>query len=431
VPTLPRQNWILGSLRPLLKDPLLFLDHARETAGPNFCFRLLTKKVWVFSEPKLVHQVFFESAKCLEKSAQRAAFGKSVLTSDGEDWKRMRRSVAPFFNKDRIEDFGPLMHAYSKAAAREAAASGKIELYEFLGKLVNDIIVSVLFGQKNIGSTPDLRRPMEALTDYVMKFSALPFAMPEWVPLRIVQEKRRAVVMFDQLMEEFLKNPPAKGEKISFLESLSRSGEVPKEEMHTQCLAFYLAGFETTANSLFWTFLEILRDPELQSDLRAEARAALLSTNFKTEDLELKLPLLRSVLSESLRICPPIWFRTRIAQAPFEMGGAQIQKGDLVWVSPYLNQRSPDAWKNPAEFQARRFLGKPWPKDPTYYPFSMALNTCTGKDFAWLEMLIVVATVLAEVELSPAGSLPQPYPRKTRVSVRPDQELWTVSRSVV
>jgi cytochrome P450 len=165
-------------------------------------------------------------------------------------------------------------------------------------------------------------------------------------------------------------------------------------QLRDEALTLFLAGHETTANALAWTWHLLARHPDAEARLHAELDAVLAGRLPTADDLP-RLPYTRAVLAESMRLCPPAWTIGREPLEEFEAGGYRIRAGTVVLVSPWITHRDPRWWAEPERFDPGRWTPEREAELPrfAYFPFGGGPRKCIGEGFAWTEGILVLATL--------------------------------------
>lgn len=206
---------------------------------------------------------------------------------------------------------------------------------------------------------------------------------------------------------------------------------IPVREVRDELVSFMVAGHETAASAMTWALWLLAGDPGAQERSIAEVEEVLGERAVGVDDLP-RLPYLRAVVDEAMRLYPPVWLVTRRAMEPDVLGGREIPAGSLVIMTPYLAQRDAAAWPDPERFDPQRFLGERRggaADDADYWPFGLGPRMCVGKDFAYLETTAVLASLLQRVRVSrvPGERDPRAVPL---VTLRPADALPLVVRPV-
>jgi cytochrome P450 len=171
-------------------------------------------------------------------------------------------------------------------------------------------------------------------------------------------------------------------------------GGMSDQQLRDEIVTLMMAGHETTAVALSWTFYLLSQNPEVEAELHRELDSVLGGRLPTTADLQ-HLTYTRMVLSESMRLYPPAWILERCAIKDCEIGGYQIKTNDLVFASQYLTHRDPRWWDNPEQFDPMRWTPEAQASRPkfSYFPFGAGTRICIGEQFAWMEGILVLATL--------------------------------------
>ncbi|HPH29700.1 MAG TPA: cytochrome P450 [Pseudomonadota bacterium] len=418
---------LIGQLHQLLRDPLKLLSDAAKL-GDLVVLRLGPYRAVLVNHPELARQVMVTSHRKVEKSspvqrAGRALFGDGLLTSVGELHQRQRRLLQPSFSRSRIEGYG---HDFVRIAAQHTATwqpGLKIDVPEEMTKLTLDIVGKTLF---DVEVDEDSALIGELVDDVETLFrnAVLPFPeLRKRLPLPSTRKLARARARLDAIVYRFIaQHRASRRDPSSLLACLlaardEQTGEaMPDKQVRDEALTLLAAGHETSANALTWTLYLLSQHPQVQIQLQEELDAVLGGALPTARDFE-RLPLVRQVVSESLRLYPPAWLITLAATEELEVGGYQIPKDTLFFIAPWLLHRDARFFKDPLEFRPERWTGKSQDGMPkfAYLPFGGGPRICIGEHFALMEVALVLAVLLsrwrfelakeAHVELLPALTL--------------------------
>jgi len=250
------------------------------------------------------------------------------------------------------------------------------------------------------------------MNSFAREMMTNPLAIPAWVPTRRNREFQRLAGQLDAIVRGIIEQRRRTGEDPGDLLSMlmaaedSETGErMTDDQLRDEVMTIFLAGHETTANSLSWTLLLLSEHPDVRRRLQAELDEVLGGRTPTFEDLP-KLAYCKAVVSESMRLYPPAWSIGRRAEVEDVIDGYRIRKNSLIILSPWVTHRSPALWDNPEGFDPDRF-GPDAPKRHryAYFPFGGGARMCIGNNFAMMEAQLVLATLLSQhdVELVPGG----------------------------
>lgn len=310
--------------------------------------------------------------------------GNGIMTSEGDFWRRQRRMMQPAFHRRVLDRFAGLIHEVNETyAGRWAAAAARgepINLTDDVSELTLDIVLRSIFGE-------DLAR-------LERQMGANPFdvvAKDQNRDLRFAFRFRSLTKLVAQLLERRRREPE---ERFDFLEMLMgardrETGEpMSDKELIDEVLTLIVAGHETTAAALTWTWYLACLHPEAAEGLRAQADRS--PAGVLGLDAAEALPFTHQVAQEALRLYPPGWLFTRRTIEADELGGFPVPARTDVFISPYMLHRHPDFWPDPEAFKPERFAGADAEERHrfSYIPFSVGPRHCIGENMAMFEMLV-------------------------------------------
>lgn len=390
--------------------------------------RVLGYTVHLVSDPDAIGRVLLDNKANYERPALvrrvlRGGLGDGLFNAEGESWREQRRIVAPTFSPAAVAAFAePIAHVVQRQVAGWPLAARPMDMAAEATAATMSIIAATLFGGDVRLTAPAAAGHITAMLDAAgrARLTAL-LGMPALGPgssrarvggrflrdtLGVLADERARAGGGDDFF----------GGLVAALHARYPALEA-RELAIDNAVAFYVAGHETTANALTWTIYLLAAQPALQEAVRAEALAGLDGQGVDT--LDARVPRLRAVLDEALRLYPPAPRLDREAIADDELTGHQVRRGDLVSIWPYVLHRHRRWWSQPDAFDAERFLGDRRPKMHRYQylPFGAGPRVCVGARFAIVEALLVLAHWLALRRFSLRGG-PPPVP-VGRVTLRP------------
>lgn len=438
----PRGEPLLGNLRALRKDPLTFFPAQVREYGDVVRIRVGPAYVTLLAHPDCVRHVLQDNARNYNKQTRgfaviRELLGQGLLTSEGDFWLRQRRLAQPAFHRQRLAGFGRTMvdAASDLATVLESrSASGQpFDVAEDLNHLTLRIAGLTLFGT-DVGD--ESRAVGEALgraqTFANQRLTQL-IPLPRALPLPSHRQFARDAATLDRVVRTIIERRHREGgEHHDLLQMLmdardEDTGErMSDTQLRDEVLTLLLAGHETTASALAWTVTLLSRNPDVRGKLEAELARELAGRPPTVEDLP-KLGLTRRVVDESLRLYPPAWIFSRAAIEDDVVGGYRIPKGSYVLVVPWVMHRHPKLWDDPEVFDPDRFLPEREKERSrfTFFPFGGGPRQCIGNQFALMELVLVLATLLQRVrlDLAPGHSL-VPAPA---ITMRPRPGVWVTA----
>ncbi|MFN3943426.1 MAG: cytochrome P450 [Allosphingosinicella sp.] len=366
-------------------------------------------------DPAAVQHVLLDNAANYAKPEPVKAIlapviGRGLLTADGALWRDQRRIVAANFVPAAVEALVPSFARAAEAAAAAWPASGVVDMARAATETTLTVIADALFGGDPRLRTAEGMRHIEAALAGVSE-ARLPalLGLPVIGWNARIRAGQRGQAYLRETLSAVVRDRLPDGGGDDFLGRLVRMLRerfAPDEAFALavdNAATFYLAGHETTANALSWALFLLAEQPDLQAEAAAEARAALAAG---TDDPALpdRLPLLRAVIDETLRLYPPAPRFDRQALGPDRLGGREVAKGDIVSIWPWILHRHSALWDDPDAFDAHRFLPGAAAAERhrfQYLPFGAGPRVCVGARFAIVEALVILATWLARHHFSP------------------------------
>jgi enediyne biosynthesis protein E7 len=344
--------------------------------------------------------------------------GNGIMTSEGDFWRRQRRMMQPSFHRRVIDQFSALIgEVNDRFAARweqQAARGEVINLSDDASELTLEIVLRSIFGT-------DLAR-LET------QFGANPFevvAKEQNRDLKFAFRFRSLTKLVAELINRRRREPEAHFDFLSMLMA-SRDRDTDEamsdKELIDEVLTLIVAGHETTAAALTWTWYLISQHSDTQAQLQAEADRTAADGALSLDAAE-SLAFTHQVLQEALRLYPPGWLITRRTLAPDELGGFPIAARTDVFISPYMLHRHPAFWSEPEEFRPERFAGADVEERHrfSYIPFAVGPRHCIGENIAMFEMLVHVSAMSRRFRLTRADD--EPIELEAQINLRPRSNL--------
>lgn len=416
-------------------DPLNFLTEVAGY-GPVAHFRIGNQPVFLLSDPAAIEDVLvtraghFAKGRVLERA--KRTLGEGLLTSEGTVHLRQRRLMQPAFHKARINTYGEAM-VRAAVVVRDAWQPGvPLDVSREMNRLTLKIVSDTLFGAE-VGGDSETARVQQAITDVMEMFDLVLLPFVDWLmrlPLPRVRRYRAAQATLDRVINGIITSRRAaggdRGDLLSMLLSAQDteggSGGMTDVQLRDEVITLFLAGHETTANALNWTWVLLAGHPQVAARLHAELDAVLDSRTPAPDDVA-RLPYTRAVIAESLRLYPTAWTMGRRALKDYRWNGIEMPAGSLLLMSQWVVHRDPRFWPDPERFDPERWLsdGTDRPRF-AYFPFGGGNRVCIGESFAWAEAILVLATLAQRwtLTLDPDHAV-EPHPLitlRTRYGVR-------------
>lgn len=375
----------------------------------------------VLSSPKYARPV--KAARSL-----KPLVGEGVLMSEGETWRRQRKSLAPVFTPAATGGLLPHFVAAGEGLTQALAGRDRANLAQAFHHATLDAVLRALFSRRADAEGAILADLARRYMEGPAHFNLFDFVAKGADDLTFLDGERRRMgarwfKAVDALIEERRTNPH--DDVRDMLDRLLAARDeddrpLPDQEIRDQCSSMLAAGFETTSRLLFWAAYLLALDPVTQGRVRAEVQAFPARQVASLDDLK-AWPLLRSVLFETLRLYPSAPMIARQALAADEVLDCLVVPGCMITISPWVMHRHRKLWDAPTAFRPERFLDQPHPWGiEAFIPFGAGPRVCIGAGFAMAEAQIVLASLLERFEIAMAGGRPV-IPRAS-ITLGPDHE---------
>ena len=418
----PRRG-IMDSLRyyaAFAHDPIGFVAGRFEQYGDIYWTPTSDGGLFVLKHPDHVREALVTRASSFTK--EHTAFtqlsrvlGEGLLTTDGDTWTRQRRMVQPAFAPSRMAGYAQVMIEESRRTSESWRTEDERDMSEEMASLTLRIVGRTLFGHDVPGA--DIRAIGRAMDAFQRSLSSPEF-LPSWMPTPGRRELDRAMKELNAIIHRLIEARRAETSReprTDLLEMLvtavdveGRGGKLSVKEVRDQLVTLFLAGHETTSNALTWTWACLAQNPACERALHAELDAVLGDRQPELADLE-HLPYTEQVLSESMRLYPPIYLIARRASEDTSVGGYPVPRGSEVIIWVYMAHRDPRFFPEPEVFRPERFTKEQVALLPkhAYLPFGGGPRACIGKTFAMMEARLILATLAQRhrVALAPGQAL--------------------------
>lgn len=425
----PKRRAVVGALLNLRRHPLEFLTGQARAHGDVVYMAVGRVQLYLLSHPDLIEQVLIADNSNFVKPwlLRRAAdvLGQGLLTSDGELWMRQRRLMQPAFHRSRILNYASVMTRRTAQMIEGWKDGQELDIHQAMMSLTLDIVAETLFGAEVGHRHADVGHALElALMRFVDQLSLLRFL--DRLPLPRNVRFRRAVQMLDAIIYDVIdsrrRSPDAdRPDLLSLLlhaDDKDGGGGMSDRQLRDEVVTLFLAGHETTAIALSWTWYLIASAPAVEARLHAELDQ-ILGERLPTPD---DLPQLRytgMVLRESMRLYPPAWRIGREVARECEVGGYWLPCGAQILMSQWIVHRDPRFFPDPEVFRPERWEEGGMSSLPrfAYFPFGGGGRRCIGDSFAQMEGILVLATIARRFRIGMTGR-PAAVPFPT-ITLRP------------
>lgn len=402
----------LDHLRRFRADRISWLLQSFAEKGDAFVVRVPWMWATMLGHPDHVKHVLQLHHENYDKQTRgfdqlRIFLGNGLLTSEGSFWLRQRRIAQPAFHKQRLAGFGESMTRAGEDLVKSWHGREQLDVAREMMRVTLRIVSETLLGRDVSGNADEVGNAISTLLENVQERMALPFDVPTSWPLPMNRRYQHAARIIDGvvlgIIAERRNGAAKKGDLLQMLMDArdEETGEAMTDrQLRDEVMTIFMAGHETTANALAWTFLLLSRHPDARRRLHDELARVLGGRTPTLEDLP-KLEWTRMVVQESMRLYPPAWIIGRRTVRDDEVGGWFVPQGSLTFVSPMLTHRHPEFWENPEGFDPERFTAARSAGRPTYayFPFGGGPRLCIGNNFAMMEAQLLLATIAQRVDL--------------------------------
>jgi cytochrome P450 len=370
--------------------------HVYQLNHPDFARQILVEEPEKFYKPRLIKQAFGAFA------------GQGLLTSDGAMWKQQRKLIQPAFHHAQLVTYGAVMVDHALRMLESLEDGAVLEIHELMPSLTLAIVVQTLFGADVTREATDVGPLMVAVLDAANDRLNSVLRLPSWLPTRRNRREKRALARLDELLNSFIAAHRASSEQPADLLSMllaatdeDSGSRMSDRQLHEEMMTLFLAGHETTAMALTWTWYLLSQHPEVEERLVRELSRVLGGRAPTVADLP-QLPYTDMVVREALRLYPPA---AGFAREPIEdvhIGGYDVPKGSLVTVNTFALHHDPRFFDEPERFNPDRFSAGWEERIPRYafLPFGGGPRVCIGNGFAMMEARLILATMVPRCQLT-------------------------------
>ena len=428
IPVIPAKHWFFRNSLEVLKDPLKFFIETFEQYGDIYDVNANFIKIYVLANPDYIQEVMVTNktdyAKSDDYKVLKHSLGNGLLTSEGEFWKKQRRIAQPAFHRKSMKKLLDTMITSTQAMVDKWSSRNELQITDEMQFITLDIVTKCLFGS---ALKPNLYEKIhEAVTvgnEFLSSKIMNPFTLPVWFPTAASRHYKKTRDFNNKVILDIINtranDPTEYHDLLSML--MNAEDEETGEKMSPQplldeALTIFVAGHETTANALSWTFYLLSQHPDKLQKLQQELQEVLQGEAPSFETLR-GLEYTQMVLEESMRLYPPAWSIGRKVVQDTELCGHALPKGAGLILDVYTMHRHPNFWDNPHTFEPERFhpSQKKGRHKYAFIPFGAGQRMCIGNNFAMMEMKIILAMVFQKfsLTLSPNAPIVEPEPLVT------------------
>lgn len=409
------KGWpLVGSLPRLLRDPLRFLEEARDRYGDIYELNLGLNRIVILNHPRHAQHIFRDNAANYRKGGAmwdtlRVMLGNGLVVSEGDYWLRQRRMIQPHFHRQRIAMMVErMLDAIDETLVQWPDKADAFNAGQAMSPITMNVILKTMFG---VGlDSEEMDRAGEAITytlNYLM-LGALTESLPQWLPVPGRKRNLQARQTFDEiifrLIERKRQSQIEDGSLLSMLIDTvdeETNERMTAQELRDEVATFFAAGYDTTSIALAWTIHYLTQAPLVVQKLQVEIDTVLGDRRPTIMDLR-QMPYSRMVLQEVLRIRPSSWLVPRTAVADDEIDDYHIAAGTNLLSMNYMYHHHPEQWRTPERFDPERFTPERMVRRHRYAwsPFGGGQRMCIGRDFALMEGQLALIRMVQQFQMT-------------------------------
>lgn len=436
-PPIAKPCWpLVGTLPSMILDMSGFIHDNHTTHGDIYTIPIPGQKFVILNHPRHVEHVKIRAKEIYHTGKgsplTSLLFPDGILTNDGQRWRERRSPLQPYFNLPHLKSKLPLINSSIQRSLTPlengAETNENIDLKTVTSHLSMRVLIETIFG---VEAQPEEMVEIKSALDFVVTKTAQFIAhgsMPNWMPMLGRRQSKQAMQTFCEVAEKLVarqqESNVEENSLFSTLQKISLSEQKQgNEQLISQTLELLLAGYETTASTIFWVITFLLAHEEILQKVTHEIDSNLGMDCPNQDDLT-KLPYLKMVISEILRLFPTAYLFWLRCMKDDVIDGYQISEGSRVVFSAYHIHRHPEFWDDPESFLPERFAPNNSKKIPksAFIPFGLGARKCLGNQFALIEIQVATILILQKykLEFAPGYSIPEP---KFGISLRPKKEV--------
>jgi cytochrome P450 len=396
----------------ITRNPIPFHKENFQKHGDSFAISPpFSKKIMLTRDAAITMHLLRKNHRNYNKSKIQTKFlskyvGKGLLTSSGEYWLKQRRLIQPAFHKEKLQKLVAIMENTIEKQLENIPENTSINLYPIMNELAFHVVAKSLFNYSSDENTMHrLQKIIETLQDFIIREIRQPHK--QWwykvsglvnKHLKLVQESREII---NKVIEERRNSDKEHDDLLDMLLKAKYEDDgtsMTNEQLIDEILIFFVAGHETTANALTFTFHLIAKNPAVYKKVLAEIDA--IDETLSPMEKIGKLNYVKNCVEESMRLYPPAWITDRVAIEDDSFGDFTVEKGTMIGISFYELHRNPTYWKNPNDFMPERFADENRKEIANYYfPFGAGPRMCIGNNFAMYEMMLAMYQMLKKYDV--------------------------------
>ena len=402
LPPGPKTKIPLGHLFSFRRDSIGFLKKIADEYGDIVYFKIGPIRIVLLNQPDLIKEVLttqhrnFVKGRPLEMAKE--LLGEGLLTSEGDFHKRQSRLIQPAFHRSMIELYVPALTKCVTQLMNGWKENMTVDVKEEMTNMSIAIAGKTLFGSDTAEEAEEINHALDTATSLFgripLPFSEFLLKLPIPSTFRFYKAKARLDKTIYRMIDERRRNNVEKGDLLSLLIRSQDGEDMTDQQVRDEAITLFLTAFDTTSTALTWTCYLLSQNPEAEAELHEELDRVLKGRLPTVQDVA-QLKFTRMVFGESMRLYPPSYVIPRQALEDFSIDKYIIPRGSIVLVSPYLIHHDPRFHPEPEKFDPHAWdehshgLNSKY----EYFPFSRGPRSCIGEPFAWMQGILVLATI--------------------------------------
>jgi cytochrome P450 len=453
-------------VREFLHDPIRTLQRISYQYGDISYFKLGRQHVYLINSPDYIEKVLVYDHRNFRKGKRlqlaKALLGEGLVTSEGDLHNRQRRIIQPIFHPKQITTYGKIITDYATRLNQKWKDGDTLDMLREMMHLTLSIICKSVLNYDVESEAEDVGKALTICRNYSKRLQSPLGHVLDKIPILpnvkgarkareeldelvygLVKERRQApeygVTSYDDLLTRLLRAQDTTESKPTFDSKSTSSTATPSSGMsdtqvRDEVMTIFIAGHETTANALTWTFYLLSQNPDIEKKLLVELLNVIDGNRTPTVDDIPKLTFTEKVLRESMRLYPPVWLIGRSVDNDYTLGKYTVPAGSTIMMSQYVMHHDPRYYNEPERFDPERWSSEAKSSLPrfSYFPFGGGIRGCIGEPFAWMEGILVLASIARQwkmslvpghrVELDPAITLRPKYGVKMKLERRNERK---------
>jgi cytochrome P450 len=449
-------------VREFLHDPIRTLQTISYKYGDISYFKLGRQHVYLINSPEYIEKVLVYDHRNFRKGKRlqlaKALLGEGLVTSEGDLHNRQRRIIQPIFHPKQITTYGKIITDYTTRLNQKWKDGDTLDMLKEMMQLTLSIICKSVLNYEVESEAEDVGKALTICRNYSKRLQSPLGHVLDKIPILhnvkgarkareeldelvygLIKERRQAtedaVKSYDDLLTRLLRaqdtteSRPTFDSKSTSSTATSSSG-MSDTQLRDEVMTILIAGHETTANALTWTFYLLSQNPDIEKKLLVELLTVIDRNRTPTVDDIPKLKFTEKVLRESMRLYPPVWLIGRSVDNDYTLGKYTVPAGSTIMMSQYVMHHDPRYYNEPERFDPERWSSEAKSSLPrfSYFPFGGGIRGCIGEPFAWMEGILVLASIVRQwkmhlvpghrLELDPAITLRPKYGVKMKLERR-------------